>query len=500
MEKVIWIIENNRNEMIEIQRKINAEGSMRAVCMLSYEALNFTVVNRLSDQGQGEVLPSLIVANYEMCLEEERILLCIHHEQKLAGVPLLFICQEKSPDVEDWCYQNGALIVLDKPLSKQEVTRIERAAWQYENTKQYERFLQEQATKLRMAKEIMSLNQQLENRNEFLYKVFGKYFSDDVLDIILNQPNGAAIGGVRKNVVIMVSDLRGFTSIAEDMDSELLTDMLNVYFSKMTDIIMEYGGTVIEFMGDGILAVFGVLAEHADCRKEALAASIHMQNAMGEINSFCADKGYPLLEMGIGIHSGEVFVGNIGSEKMMRYNVLGSIVNECSRIESYSVGGQILISGSMANGLEDILDIANRMKLAAKGIKKPMDICDVEGVMYGDEHLILRNSGKDAMRRTLEPVTLFMNRIVSKLMMDEVVECELEEISSGEATLYKCNNKDLNLYDDVVVMAKTDDGRILFEQIYAKVVEVEKDYVKIHFTHLNHSFKQFMKSTLIEKG
>lgn len=500
MEKIIWVIGNNRSEMIDIQRKINAAGSMRAVCMLSFDALQFTVTQRLMESNGGEVFPSLIVVDYDLCKAEEKVLQCIRDEKMLSGVPLFFICSEKSTAVEDECYQQGALVVLEKPLPVQGITRMERAAWQYENTKQYERFLQEQATELRMAKEILTLNQQLEHRNEFLHKVFGKYFSDDVLEIILNQPDGDAIGGVRKNVVVLGSDLRGFTSIAEDMDPGSMTDMLNEYFGRMTEIIMKYGGTVIEFMGDGILSVFGVLSDGQDYRLNAMAAAISMQNAMGEINAYCANKGYPLLEMGIGIHCGEAFVGNVGSEKMMRYNVLGSIVNECSRIESYSVGGQVLISQDMMNGLEEALDVSNQMKLTAKGIKKPLDICDLEGVQCQNEHLMLYNRQKDDMRSVVEHVVFCMHRITNKVVAEEFAEYDLEEISSSEAKLYHCDNEYLQQYDDISIVAKADDGRVLFEQVYAKVVECDTESVRIHFTHLNHSFKKFMKSTFIAKG
>ena len=101
------------------------------------------------------------------------------------------------------------------------------------------------------------LNQQLEVRNELLSKTFGMFFSDDIVNELLNKPDGLSPGGKKRNVTIMMSDLRGFTAISERMDPEELITMLNHYLGEMTEIIQKRNGTIIEFMGDGIFAIFG---------------------------------------------------------------------------------------------------------------------------------------------------------------------------------------------------------------------------------------------------
>lgn len=489
--------------MIDTQRKINQEGAMRSICMLSKDALATNIKERVQAGEDLSELPSLILLDYDMDRQDGECLELIRKEKRLAVVPLFFLCDEKNERIEEECYQKGGMVVLTKPLTARSVVRLERAAWQYENTRNYERFLQEQATRLRMAKEIYSLNQKLEQRNDFLHRVFGKYFSDDVLEIILNQPEDRLIGGVRKNLVVLSSDLRGFTSIAEEMESDAMTNMLNEYFGRMTDIITKYHGTVIEFMGDGILAVFGVMEQmnsDLECRKDAIMAAICMQNEMDSMNQFCEGQGYPTLEAGIGIHYGEAFIGNIGSERMMRYNVLGKVVNECSRIESYSVGGQILISRQMTIGLEKELQLKNMIELPAKGIKEPLEIFDLCGLVTEDGTFALLEDERTMLYQIKKEVMFFISRVQNKIRDEQEFAYQPMEISMKEAVLHRDEqDAGLHLYDDIVVRAKMLSGEDLFEQVYAKVVGESKTMIKIHFTHLNQDYKDFVRHELEEE-
>lgn len=114
----------------------------------------------------------------------------------------------------------------------------------------------QQANHLREQEEIMKLNRQLEARNRLLRQVFGQYFSDDIFNEILENPEGAAIGGKKRELTVMMADLRGFTSISEGLSPEKVTDVLNYFFQSMLPALIEHKGTVIEYLGDSILAVF----------------------------------------------------------------------------------------------------------------------------------------------------------------------------------------------------------------------------------------------------
>ena len=319
--KTIWVIGRDKKEMIEAQRAINSEGSMRAMCILSNEVLHKAMSNT-DEMGVLKNTPSLIILDYDKEKEEsEQVLVQIKQHQALAGIPLFFTMKHRTEEQDELCYAMGATVVLHKPFSKAEILRIERTAWQHDVTKSYEKMLQKQAGDLLVAKEIQRLNDQLRSRNDLLHQIFGRYFSEQVVDMILEQPQGAAIGGEKREITIMMADLRGFTSMSEMLDSDVVTDILNHYFSVMVEIITEHSGTVIEYLGDAILAVFGAPLVTTGQTEEAIAAAIQMQNQMQRVNEYCEALHYPVLEMGIGLHRGEVFIGNVGSENMMRYNV-----------------------------------------------------------------------------------------------------------------------------------------------------------------------------------
>lgn len=497
MEKIIWVIGDNRNEMIEAQRRINSTGSMRAFCMLSTEA----VEKAINAQTQGErsriSTPSLIIMDYTMAQKNEfQTLTYLKNQQALAGVPLFFMVDDSSVD-ED-CYERGAMVVVDKPFSDSEILRIERTAWQHEVTKNYEKMLQKQAGDLQAAREILRLNEQLKSRNALLHQILGRYFSDKVVDVVMEHPEGAALGGEKRELTVMMSDLRGFTSLSEELEPEVVTDLLNLYFGKMVEAITQYRGTVIEFLGDGILAVFGAPLYSETQTEEAIAAAITMQNLMGEVNAYCLKHNYPALEMGIGIHRGEAFIGNVGSEKMMRYNVIGRIVNECSRIESYSVGGQVLISSESLEQIACPVEIHNRMEITAKGIQKPVTVKEVIGI-GGEYQLMIANVDFDVLSPITEWIIFNLYPIEGKLIKEDAIPARLVQFSYKRAVVeLEDFQAELKTYSDVEIFAAGKEGRAIFTGVYAKVVKRQFDRVVLHFTHVSRSFQSFSEQFVTE--
>ncbi|MBQ9984367.1 MAG: adenylate/guanylate cyclase domain-containing protein [Lachnospiraceae bacterium] len=496
MEKIIWVIGSNRKEMIEAQRQINSTGSMRAFCMLSFQAVEKAVekVSVLEDAHIRSRIstPSLIVLDYDMASEEEfRLLLFLKNQQALAGVPFFFMMETRSETLDEECYKRGAMVVLTKPFTRVDILRMERTSWQHEVTKNYEKMLQKQAGDLQSAREIVRLNQQLEARNELLYQIFGRYFSGKVLDMILDNPQGAAIGGEKRELTVMMSDLRGFTSLSESLEPEAVTALLNFYFEKMAEAINRYGGTIIEFLGDAVLAVFGAPIAAKEQTECAIAAAITMQNLMGEVNRFCERNGYPGLEMGVGIHRGETFIGNVGSEKMMRYNVIGRIVNECSRIEGYSVGGQVLVSQEALECVTCPVEVHNHMEIVAKGVAKPVELSEVIGI-GGEYQLRIANVEFDVMKPTEDLVVFNLYPIEDKMVKEDTVPAKLLEYSYKRAVVELYDfQAELKVYSDVEIFAAGADGKAVFTGVYAKVVERHFNHVTLHFTHVSRSFQKF---------
>ena len=165
-----------------------------------------------------------------------------------------------------------------------------------------------------------------------------RYTSQEIADYALTTEEGQKSGGQKKNVTVLMSDLRGFTALSAKLGAEELIKVLNHYFEAMVECMQKNHGTLIEFLGDGIFVVFGApkdLPDHAVC---AVRCAVEMQKAMKEVNEWNRKNGYPELEMGIGINTGDVVVGNIGSEEKMKYGCMGAEVNIAGRLESYTIG------------------------------------------------------------------------------------------------------------------------------------------------------------------
>lgn len=228
--------------------------------------------------------------------------------------------------------------------------------------------------------ELEATHQEATELSEFLKKMFGRYLSIEVMNSLLENPSALELGGERRNVTIMMSDLRGFTALAERLEPEQVVKMLNVYFEVMVEVVHKFNGTINEIIGDSLLVIFGAPQEMPDRAQQAIACAIAMQNAMAEVNEKNRNKGLPELDIGIGLHDTEVIVGNIGSSKRIKYSVVGRGVNMVSRIESYTVGGQILISESARKEAGRILRIDGQREVLPKGAEVPLRIYEIGGI------------------------------------------------------------------------------------------------------------------------
>ena len=235
-------------------------------------------------------------------------------------------------------------------------------------------------------------SEDLEKSSELIKKMFGRYLSTEVMNSLLEDPSALELGGEKRKVTIMMTDLRGFTALSERLKPEQVVQMLNSYFEVMVEVILQSNGTINEIIGDALLVIFGAPQEMPDRAQRAIACAIEMQNAMAKVNEKNRLQGLPELEMGIGLNETEVIVGNIGSSKRSKYAVVGSGVNMTSRIESYSVGGQILVSESVRQEAGEILRIDAQRDVIPKGTETVLRIYEVGGIA-GRYNLALE--GKD---------------------------------------------------------------------------------------------------------
>lgn len=236
--------------------------------------------------------------------------------------------------------------------------------------------------RLQAGARVVGLQEELRRKNQIIREVFGRFVTDEVAETLLQEPEDLTLGGEKRTVTIMMSDLRNFTPLSERLDPEEVVALLNRFLGSMVDIIFDYRGTIDEFIGDAILTIFGAPlsdSPKADAMR-AVACAIAMQQAMVIFNEENVRQGLPRMGMGIGINTGEVVVGNIGSQKRMKYGIVGSPVNMASRIETFTLPGQILISNTTLNYLGDLARVDGRLRVKVKGVKGPVSIFDIGGI------------------------------------------------------------------------------------------------------------------------
>jgi adenylate cyclase len=222
-----------------------------------------------------------------------------------------------------------------------------------------------------------SINNELLQSKRFYQQLFGQYMSESLLDRIVSEGQQPILGVEDRFVTVLMSDLRGFSSLSSKYDATVIVDILNLYFEEMFTIIHKHEGYINEIMGDGILVIFGAPDQVQNCTKKAINCAREMQGVMKKVNSKLLKKNLPSLEMGIGINSGNLVVGNIGSKERMKYGVVGEAVNIAARLESLAIPNQILVSESTFSGNADWVHPVGHMKTKLKGFKKAFVIYDV---------------------------------------------------------------------------------------------------------------------------
>lgn len=319
-------------------------------------------------------------------------------------------------------------------------------------------------------KKIKALNDKLEMRNKLISETFGRFLSDEIVKKLLDTPDGLKLGGEKCTLTIMMSDLRGFTALSERMDAADLIALLNHYLEEMTAAIQKYGGTIIEFIGDGILAIFGAPDYFEDHAARAVAAAIEMQSSMVGVNKWNDKRGYPPLEMGIGINTGEVIVGNIGSEKRTKYGVAGAAVNMCGRIESYTTGGQILIPSSTIDAIDDELEISKEITVFPKGAKAEVLLSQVTGI-GGDYNVHFVHESKTPVPLA-KPAPVCFYRLEGKHKTEGVLFGGITAAANDRA-IFSTDTK-LELLDNIQIEAGGD--------LYCKVLKEQPEGYLLQYT------------------
>ncbi|MCU1283978.1 MAG: Adenylate cyclase, family 3 (some protein containing domain) [Acidobacteriales bacterium] len=205
-----------------------------------------------------------------------------------------------------------------------------------------------------------------------------RFLSPDVVEMIAADPTGVKLGGINQKVSVMFADIRGFTSLSERMAPEKIVEVLNEYFTRVTDVIFDNGGTLDKYIGDAVMAVFGAPISKGNDAVNAVRVAVEIQRLLVEMNRDAAARSWPELQVGIGINTGIVTAGNIGSPRRIDYTVIGDPVNIASRLMSNAAPGQIIIAKSTADELGGKFALTGLAPLKVRGKAEPLDAFSVD--------------------------------------------------------------------------------------------------------------------------
>jgi len=318
---------------------------------------------------------------------------------------------------------------------------------------------------------LQRLSSEVEQRNQFIREAFGRYLTDEVVSSVLESPSALELKGEKRTVTMMMTDLRGFTSLSGRLPPERVVALLNRYLAAMVPIINKYEGTVDEIIGDAIFVLFGVPVWQEDNAQRAVACGLAMQLAMDLVNEQNRLEDLPEVEMGIGIHTGPVVVGNVGSPERMKYGVVGSHVNLTSRIQSYTTGGQVLISDMARREAGPNLKIGKQVQFKARGVDYAVTLYEVLGIARPYQ-LFLPETTEELVALS-EEIPFTYEIVEGNYLRGDTHRGRVTKLSRKTAEVRL--EKPAPILSDLKMQFVGPDGQDLPGALYAKVVGAEPD-------------------------
>ncbi|HAY38787.1 MAG TPA: hypothetical protein DCY53_05235 [Desulfobacteraceae bacterium] len=329
-------------------------------------------------------------------------------------------------------------------------------------------------------------------QRDFIRDTFGRYVTKEVVEELLDTSDGLKLGGEIREVTLMLSDLRGFTPISEHLRPDQVIEILNSYLSQMSRIISQYKGTINEFIGDAILTFFGAPVKYEDSPARAVACALAMQLGMEDVNRQNKEMGLPPLYMGIGINTGDVIVGNIGSKERAKYGVVGHNINLASRVEGATIGGQILITPSTYEQVKDLVIVRAVRSIRFKGVEEDIDLYDVIG-MKAPYNLMLLDVTEEGAPLKI-PISVKINLMKDKRAVSTAMVAELTHFSTLWASLK--SSEEIALLQEVRIdfIGKEIDRKIYMYAKVASIARQDDHYMhKVQISYLTPMVIQFVE-------
>ena len=217
-------------------------------------------------------------------------------------------------------------------------------------------------------------------REEIARANYSRFMPEYVVKQLLEKPDSFRLGGINQTITVLFADIRGFTSLSEHENPEKVVRLLNSYFTAMSEIIFEFGGTLDKYIGDGLMAIFGAPTATPNDPQNALRTAVAMQKRLLILNKELREAGFPDVQIGIGLRTGEATIGYIGSEKRSEYTAIGDTVNLAARLESNALPGQILISDATAKLCENLFPMIAHEPLTVKNRLQPVSLFEVKWI------------------------------------------------------------------------------------------------------------------------
>jgi adenylate cyclase len=339
--------------------------------------------------------------------------------------------------------------------------------------------------------DLQSQAEALARRSQFIRETFGRYVSEDVVAQLLDASEGFELGGAKRKVTILMSDVRGFTALAECLEPQEVMTFLNRYLEAMVEVILAYRGTIIEILGDGLLVLFGAPLTHDDDAERAVACALAMQLRMEDTNVLHRQAGLPEVDMGIGIHTGEVVVGHIGSQQRTKYGVVGSAVNLTGRIESYTTGGQIIISPTTYAETAAVLTVSRQMTVAPKGMAAPITLYAVSGI--GGAHALSLPTQTEILVTLPQGLDVRYTILEGKFAGSTMYSGRVVKLATRTAELHV--DQPVAAFSNLKLHLLRPTGEVVQGELFAKVVETlpeDASRVMVRFTSVPETARMFL--------
>ncbi len=435
----LLIVDDNESSLNLLSHQLRKQGHQTRTASSGRQALEM-----MAEQSPDLVLLDLLMSD----MNGFEVLQVMRKDEKLRAIPVIVVTGLQDKEGAARCIEVGAFDILIKPVNpmllKARVTAcLERKAW-HDKEKEYQG--------------------ELEKSYAFIRKVFGRYLSDDIVKTILENDDGLQLGGGKQKVTVMMTDIRGFTALSQSLDPVDCVTLLNNYFGVMTPLLLKHGGTIDEFLGDAILAIFGAPIKRKDDAERALLCAIEMQRAMTTVNIKNQQMGLPPIQMGIGLNTGEVVVGNIGSIDRSKYGIVGHHVNLTSRIESFTVGGQILASEYTIKDCGAEVILGETAEVSAKGVKDPIKIHDILGL--AEPHCITLEETAEEMLPIDPGLPVSLAELSGKAIDKDALSALIMAVS--QQCLHLRCSEPLQLFTNLSI-SHGDNTAWGNEQIYAKI-------------------------------